>query len=503
MKWSIKQLVENKPWAGWLLFFITVVVVFFLGLLASSIMERRAEAQFVYTPKVEFDSLEPRNEIWGENFPREYATYLQTSDTTFKSLFNGNGLNDALKEDPDMIILWAGYAFSKDYNQPRGHFYAITDIRNTLRTGAPNDTTPSPQPNTCWTCKSPDVPRLMAKMGIQGFYNGSWEQLGSEVVNAIGCSDCHDSKNMNLKITRPALIEAFQRQGKDISKSTQQEMRTLVCAQCHVEYFFDSRDNKHKYLTFPWDSGMTVESMEKYYDNFNFSDWTHAISKAPMLKAQHPDYEVFKLGVHYRAGLACADCHMPYISEGGIKFTDHHVQSPLNNISRSCQVCHRESEEELRERVYQRQRNIKELRTILEKELVNAHFETKHAWDIGAKEEEMKNILKLIRQAQWRWDFAVAGHGNSFHAPLEVARVLAHGINKAQEARRLLTRIFAQYNNFDVKIPDISTKALAQKAIGLDMEKLKANKEVFKNTVVPKWLEKAKERESKYTVKHL
>jgi nitrite reductase (cytochrome c-552) len=251
--------------------------------------------------------------------------------------------------------------------------------------------------------------------------------MGSEVVHAIGCSDCHDSKNMNLKITRPALIEAFQRQGKDISKSTQQEMRTLVCAQCHVEYFFDSRDNKHKYLTFPWDSGMTVESMEKYYDNFNFSDWTHAISKAPMLKAQHPDYEVFKLGVHYRAGLACADCHMPYISEGGIKFTDHHVQSPLNNISRSCQVCHRESEEELRERVYQRQRNIKELRTILEKELVNAHFETKHAWDIGAKEEEMKNILKLIRQAQWRWDFAVAGLGILF-STLEVARVLALAI---------------------------------------------------------------------------
>lgn len=503
MKWSIKQLVENKPWAGWLLFFITVVVVFLLGLLASSIMERRAEAQFVYTPKVEFDQFEPRSEVWGENFPREYATYLQTSDTTFKSLFNGNGISDVLEENPNMVILWAGYAFSKDYNQPRGHFYAITDIRNTLRTGSPNDTSPSPQPNTCWTCKSPDVPRLMAKMGIQEFYNGSWEQLGSEVVNTIGCADCHDSKNMNLKITRPALIEAFQRQGIDINKSTQQEMRSLVCAQCHVEYFFDSRDNKHKYLTFPWDSGMTVESMEKYYDNFNFSDWTHAISKAPMLKAQHPDYEVFKLGVHYRAGLACADCHMPYISEGGVKFTDHHVQSPLNNISRSCQVCHRESEEELRERVYQRQRDIKELRTMLEKELVNAHFEAKHAWDIGAKEDEMKHILQLIRQAQWRWDFAVAGHGNSFHAPLEVARILAHGINKAQEARRLLTRLFAQYNNFDVNIPDISTKAMAQKAIGLDMDKLRSEKEIFKNTVIPQWLEKAKKREAKYTVKHL
>ncbi|NSW46038.1 MAG: ammonia-forming cytochrome c nitrite reductase [Bacteroidales bacterium] len=503
MKWSIKQIVENKPWAGWLLFFVTVVFVFFLGLLASSIIERRAEAQFVYSPKVEIEQFEPRNEIWGENFPREYATFLQTADTNFKSLFNGNGLNDALKENPDMVILWAGYAFAKDYNQPRGHFYSIVDIRNTLRTGAPNDTTPSPQPNTCWTCKSPDVPRLMAKMGVQEFYKGSWDKLGSEVVNPIGCADCHDSKTMNLKITRPALIEAFQRQGKDLNESSQQEMRSLVCAQCHVEYFFDNRQGKQKYLTFPWDSGMTVEAIEKYYDNFNYSDWTHAISKAPMLKAQHPDYEVFKMGVHFRAGLACADCHMPYISEGGVKFTDHHVQSPLNNISRSCQVCHKESEEELRERVYQRQRNIKELRTILEKELVAAHFEAKHAWDIGAQELEMKNILLLIRQAQWRWDFAVAGHGNSFHAPLETARILAHGINKAQEARRLLIQIFAKYNNFDVKIPDISTKEMAQKAIGINTQKLKADKEIFLKNVVPIWLKKAKEREAKYSVKYL
>jgi nitrite reductase (cytochrome c-552) len=99
---------------------------------------------------------------------------------------------------------------------------------------------------------------------------------------------------MNLHISRPALIEAFQRQGKDINNVSLQEMRSLVCAQCHVEYYF----NKHvaegvQYLTFPWDKGFSVDSIEAYYDGMDFSDWEHALSKAPMLKAQHPDYELY------------------------------------------------------------------------------------------------------------------------------------------------------------------------------------------------------------------
>ncbi len=138
-------------------------------------MERRAEAQFIYTPQVEFDPLEPRSELWGKNFPKEYATYIQTADTSFKSLFNGNNFEDELELNPSLVILLAGYAFSRDYNKPRGHYYAITDVRNTLRTGAPNDSTPSNQPNTCWTCKSSDVPRLIEKLGVQGFHARTWE----------------------------------------------------------------------------------------------------------------------------------------------------------------------------------------------------------------------------------------------------------------------------------------------------------------------------------------
>jgi nitrite reductase (cytochrome c-552) len=106
--------------------------------------------------------------------------------------------------------------------------------------------------------------------------------------------------------------------------------------------------------------------MEEYYDNIEFSDWTHAISKAPMLKAQHPDYEVYTTGIHAQRGVSCADCHMPYKSEGGQKFTDHKMQSPLNNVANSCQVCHREETTTLIANVYERQDKIIENRDKLE-----------------------------------------------------------------------------------------------------------------------------------------
>lgn len=179
-------------------------------------------------------------------------------------------------------------------------------------------------------------------------------------------------------------------------------MRSLVCAQCHVEYYFKGDG---KYLTFPWDKGFSVEDMEAYYDEADFADYTHALSKARILKAQHPDYEISQMGIHAQRGVSCADCHMPYKSEGGMKFSDHHIQSPLAMIDRTCQVCHRESEETLRNNVYDRQRKANEIRGRLEHELAKAHIEAKFAWDKGATDAQMAEALKLIRQAQWRWDF--------------------------------------------------------------------------------------------------
>src|SRR5690554_285394 len=400
----ISEQVKEKPWKGWVLFISTVIIVFLLGLFAASVTERRSEAVFAYAPQNNFSQFEPRNEKWGENFPHQYESYMKTADTGFMSKYNGARGSDVLENAPGHVILWAGYTFSWDYNKPRGHYYAIEDIHSTLRTGAPNDSVDSPQPSTCWTCKSPDVPRLMQEMGVAEFYSSNWKDLGNEVVNHIGCADCHDAETMHLKITRPALIEAFEKQGRDVSEIGHQEMRTLVCAQCHVEYYFDKEKvDGANYLTFPLGVASNADAIAEYYDEIDFYDWIHPLSKAPMLKAQHPDYEMYLTGVHAARGVSCADCHMPYRSEGGIKFTDHHIQSPLNNVENSCQVCHREDTEQLISDVYERQTKIKENSNLLEQLLVKTHLEAEYAWKLGASEEQMKTILQNIRHAQWRW----------------------------------------------------------------------------------------------------
>lgn len=493
---------KREPWKNWMLFATSLVVVFLLGLLVSSITERKMEAQFAYTPKVEINELEPRNEIWGENFPREFQSYYKTADSTFRSKYNGGKAIDMLEVDPRLVVLWAGYGFAKDYNQGRGHVYAIDDVRNTLRTGGPTGADDGPMPSTCWTCKSPDVPRLMNEIGVDNYYAGKWASKGEEIVNPIGCANCHDEKTMNLTITQPALIEAFERQGKDIKQSSHNDMRSLVCAQCHVEYYFNKNLPEKKgipYLVFPWDEGQTVEDMEAYYDNIQHVDWVHKLSKAPMLKAQHPGYEVFKMGIHGKRGVSCSDCHMPYKTEGGQKFTDHHIQSPLNNVANSCQVCHREEKEELIANVYDNQDRIIENRDKLEELLVRAHVEAKTCWDLGATDAQMKDILTHIRHGQWRWDYAAASHGGSFHAPVETGRVIGTGIEVTQEARIKLAKLLIKLGHEgDVPYPAIDTKEKAQEFIGLPIEKLKAEKAKFKKELIPQWDAAAKKREANY-----
>lgn len=482
---------KMKPWVAWLLFFVTVGIVFLLGMLAASITQRRAEVvSILNNKKVNITGIESRNEIFAENYPREYESWIKTADTTFQSEFNGSSVVDVLAQRPEMVILWAGYAFSKDYGTPRGHMHAVEDIHHTLRTGAPMSSDEGPQPATCWTCKSPDVPRLMDSLGIAEYYKGTWASLGQEVVNPIGCADCHEAETMNLKISRPGLIEGFRNSGQDIHKVSQQEMRSLACAQCHVEYYFSPEG---KYLIFPWHNGLTVEGGEQYYDSIRFADYTHKLSRAPIIKAQHPDYEIYKTGIHAQRGVSCADCHMPYVSEGGIKYISHHVRSPLASINNTCQVCHRESEETLRTAVFERQRSANEIRNRVEKELATAHIEAKFAWEKGATEAQMEEVLQLLRQSQWRWDYAVASHGGSFHSPVEFQRILSMSLDRAHKARFVLSKVLAQLGYIgDVPMPDISTKEKAQAYIGLDMRQEREAKKQFMETVVPKWLETAK-----------
>jgi nitrite reductase (cytochrome c-552) len=479
---SIADVIQRRPWVAWVLFLATAVVVFLIGLFGASIIERRTEGVIAGVPVQPLPEFEPRNAVWGQQFPRQFESYIQTLDTTFASRYGGARHRDMLAQHPEMVVLWAGYAFSLDYSQIRGHYYAVLDVHESLRTNVD-------QPATCWTCKSTDVPRLMSRYGVGGFYAQTWRELGDEVVNPIGCQDCHDPVTMRLRITRPALVEAFQRMGRNIEQASHQEMRSLVCAQCHVEYYFRPGDN---YLVFPWDEhGVTAEAQERFLDEVGHVDWVHAISRAPMIKVQHPDWELYQTSIHAYRGVACADCHMPFRREGGVKFTNHHIQSPLADIAASCMVCHGGTEEEMRQRVFDTQDKVYELRRGAERTLALLHIEAGAAWQAGATAAEMQPILQLIRSAQWRWDWTAASHGAAFHSPVESSRLLALSLVMAGDARVQLSRVLSRLGVAQpVPMPAWNRDAL-QAFIGLDMSAQHAHKDAFVRDTLQRWYESA------------
>ncbi len=448
----------------------------------------------VEAPKI--GRFESRSSVWGKYYPREYETFMKTRES--------EEIEDILKEKPALVILWAGYGFSKDYNAPRGHAYALEDNINTLRTGAPVDGNTGPMPTACWTCKSPDVPRLISRIGEHDFFTGKWARHGGEIANPIGCADCHDSQTMALRVPRAYFERAFEAySGRKLSEVSQEEMRTLVCAQCHSEYYFkktpwkdaEGQEKVAKIVTFPWDNGLSADAMERYYDERGFVDWTHKLSRAPMLKAQHPGYETFVTGAHGRNGVTCADCHMPEVTDqDGRTFTSHQIGSPLDNIEGVCLNCHDADPDELKAAVEEKRKRRDELSKTAMDILAKAHLEAAKAWELGATSKEMEPVLRDIRHGQWRWDYAVAAHGAFFHAPEEVLRTLGTAIAKAQEARVKLRAILAKYGAADYQAPDFSTKEKAQALIGLPYRKLVEEKKKFLKGLRMEWFERAKEK---------
>lgn len=434
--------------------------------------------------------VEAHNDVFEKDYPSQYTSWKSTSETDF--------LGGGIADHPDMVVLWAGYPFSKDYKKARGHYYAITDVRSTLRTGTPKTENDGPLPMACWSCKSPDVARLIDEKGEDGYFAGMWAKGGPQIVNPIGCADCHDTNAQAFKegepalyLSRPYTARAMEAIGKPFEKAGNLEKNSMVCGNCHVEYYFDG---KNKAVKFPWDGGMAVEAMETYYDNIAFSDWTHQLSKAPMIKAQHPEFETWSMGVHGKNGVACTDCHMPKVkNEKGVTFTDHNVSNPFGRFDDTCASCHAQQKQVLREIVDTRKAQIIDARRKAERQLVHAHFEAKAAWDAGATEEEMKPILQDIRHAQWRWDYSIASHGIHMHAPEVALHVLTTSLDKSAQARTKLARLLATKGITDeIQIPDISTKEKAQAAIGLDMATLEAQKQEFLKTTVKAWDESAK-----------
>jgi nitrite reductase (cytochrome c-552) len=409
-----------------LVFFGAVLLAVGITALLINISERRSEAEQYPLMLVEVGENELDPEIWGRNFPVHYDRFMMTQQDYGETPYGGSTPYSKLERYPAMIRLWAGYAFSIDHNEERGHYYAQIDQQQTERVQVVS------QPGACINCHSANATLLIEEMGWEEFNSAPYNDLVEELHYGSSCADCHNPETMALRITRPALINALEQRGIDVTQATRQEMRTYVCAQCHVEYYFLGED---KVLTFPWSQGYTIDDIESHYDRYGFRDWVHAETGAPMIKIQHPEYEMYTTSTHFSSGVTCADCHMPFIREGGIKISDHWIRSPLTNLNNACQTCHNIPEAELEARISTIQDRTAGLLRDSEEALIDAIDAIVLAKDAGAEDADLAEAYQFHRAASLRWDFVSSENSTGFHSPQESARVLADSINYARQAQ--------------------------------------------------------------------
>lgn len=480
-----------------LLAIIAALGIVAIMLLRENIAQRKAEAKYTTFRVAEVDEQTLDPAIWGRNYPRQYDAYQRTVDMEH-TRYGGSEADpfavgedgvpkttSKIDQDPRLKTMWAGYAFAIDFREERGHAYMLHDQRETDRVLKKN------QPGSCLHCHAANTVAyrqagldagmpgtladpLLSETGkaqlMKGFEIVSAEpynEATKRVDHPVTCLDCHDPQSMQLRITRPGFLNGIAalaasddpvphmpsvekwRQGDRAQPydpnqlATRQEMRSFTCGQCHVEYYCGPKTT----LFFPWNNGLKVEQIEAYYDQYQFpdgtpfSDWTHKISGATSVKVQHPEFELWSQGIHARAGVACADCHMPYIREGAMKISDHHVRSPLLNLDKSCQVCHRTTEEELQARVFAIQDRTKALMDRALDAVVGLITEIQQAAQGGATDEQLAAARQLQRKAQYRVDFINAENSMGFHAPQEAARILGEAIDYAQQGRLAIAKV--------------------------------------------------------------
>ncbi len=441
----MKKLFSRPLVAYGSVFVVAVGLTLIIAALLTSIIQRKAEETEYPLKVVEIGEDEIDPAVWGQNFPNHYDRFILTRTDGNSTPYGGSEVYSKLERYPAMVRLWAGYAFSKDHNEERGHYYAMIDQANTQRVKLVD------QPAACINCHSAEAPALIEAMGWEEFNHTPYNELADDLHTGSSCSDCHDPNTMELVITRPAFRNAMEARGVNLDEATRQEMRSYVCAQCHVEYYFKG-DNK--VLTFPWSQGFTIDDIEAHYDSYGFKDWTHAETGAPMIKIQHPEFEMWTTGIHARSGVACADCHMPYIREGSVKISDHWLRSPLENINSACQTCHRWSEDELRDRVIDIQDTTAGLLRKTEEAILDAIDTIVAAKNAGATDEDLAVAYQLHRSSQLRWDFVSSENSTGFHSPQEAARVLANSIDLARQSQLSAWMVLVRLNPEAIVAPE-------------------------------------------------
>ncbi|EIC20467.1 ammonia-forming cytochrome c nitrite reductase subunit c552 [Thiorhodovibrio frisius] len=476
-------------------------------------------------PVADVSEISTDPEPWGLNWPHQFDGWKATAGD---GVFGGSSALPQSKLDthPWLKRLYAGYAFSIDYREARGHAYMLYDQGVTERL------TKKPQPGACLHCHA-STSVLYRRIGMEALgeevtpetlaveFNQPAVMRGFEELNGkayqevltlllatpdgtpdenepvfpsapaggnssedtgeplpqghvpsgeahpVTCIDCHDPKTMAMRVTRPGFlngiaalaagdaalphlpsIDQWRTGPRDQpynpnQLASRQEMRSFVCGQCHVEYSVSNNIT----LTYPWAKGLRADDEEAFWDDFRlpdgsaFYDFKNGETGAPSYKAEHPEFELWSQGIHARAGVSCADCHMPnQQGEEAMTLSDHRVTSPLENVKSACQSCHPVSESELRAwvaTIQTRTRDLTQRAAVAMTAMLDAIREAQAA---GATDAELAEVFTHQRKATWRLDYISSENSKGFHADQEAARVLAESIDHSRQAQALALR---------------------------------------------------------------
>lgn len=439
-----------------------------LAMLAASAIwvgcsHRAAEAPRTEVTEIPMDpadaAIDPAR--WGKLYPIHYQQWKLTSEPTPAGLSKykrgydvGEERRDKLDEYPFLALLYNGWGFGAEYNEPRGHYYMVQDQLEVdpgrIKAGG-----------ACLSCKTPYAPKLHKEMGGAYFSTPYKEVLsrlpkGNQTLG-VACIDCHDNKGMSLKISRGfTLGKALKEIGLDQDKLTREQKRTFVCAQCHVTYMIPKDKEMHSTdVFFPWagssEGHITVENIIKRIKSSpSHGEWVQAVTGFRLGFIRHPEYEFYSnQSPHYLAGVTCADCHMPIMVSNSEELTDHRIMSPLKGSMSTCAACHSETPQQLRQKVI-----------AMQDRFIDRYLKAGYAVAADAKLFEMANKAKAAgkpvdtdlynlarehyEQAFYRLIFLGAENSTGFHNPAEAMRVIDDASNEAAGADMHLRQLLAK-----------------------------------------------------------
>jgi nitrite reductase (cytochrome c-552) len=400
-------------------------------------------------------------EIWGKAYPEEYELWKKTEvpepagKSKYKRGFDADRITyDKLAEYPYMALLFNGWGFGVEYNEPKGH-------ANMVRDQLEVDASRLKAGGVCLSCKTPYAPKLEKELG-KDYYALPYKDILAKIPEknrtlGVACIDCHDNKDMSLRFSRGFTLEkALKDIGVDANALTRQEKRSAVCGQCHVTYSIPKdKDMKSTGLFFPWQNGkwgeISVEGIiKKIRSDDAFREWKQTVTGFKLGFIRHPEFELFSFNsVHWKAGVACADCHMPYTRVGAKKVSDHRVTSPIKNDMRACQQCHTETPEWLKQQVFAIQDRTMSLQLRAGYATATAAklFELTHKAKEQGKlidEEFYKKAKDYYEEAFYRSLFIGAENSIGFHNPTESMRVLGDSIAFAVKTEAFLRQGLAK-----------------------------------------------------------